>query len=272
MQSSTSNKKTILITGSTDGIGLATAKTLLQQGHKVLIHGRSANKIANAKQQLIEQTNSNDIESYQADLSELNQVRALALAIKQNHQHIDVLINNAGVFKVANTLSPDGLDVRFAVNTLAPYLLSQLLLPLIPSDGRIVNLSSAAQAPVTPEELIKPSQLDDNSAYAKSKLALTMWSRQLGKRLNNQGPAIIAVNPKSFLGSKMVQQAYGLAGGNLQQGADILVKAALSEEFASATGLYFDNDIGQFTDPHPDGLNDGKIAAITQAIDQYVFK
>ncbi|MBQ4832122.1 SDR family NAD(P)-dependent oxidoreductase [Pseudoalteromonas sp. MMG010] len=258
--------KVILITGSTDGIGLATAKSLLELGHTVLLHGRSEAKLASAKQQLSGVANTNKIYTYKADLSVMADVKALASAIKENHQTLDTLINNAGVFVVPEKLTPNGFDVRFMVNTIAPYLLTKLLLPLLRNTSRVINLSSAAQASVTGDEITKPSVLSDSAVYAKSKLALTMWSRQLALLIGDDGPIIIAVNPKSFLGSKMVEQAYGVAGGNLQQGADILVRATLSDEFANASGLYFDNDIGQFTAPHPDAVNADKIQKITQAL------
>ncbi|MDU0353535.1 SDR family NAD(P)-dependent oxidoreductase [Paraglaciecola aquimarina] len=262
-------KKTILITGSTDGIGLATAKTLLTLGHTVLIHGRSAAKLANTKQQLLAIADGDRVFSYQADLSVLDAVKTLANEIKNEHSKLDVIINNAGVFVVPETVSADGLDTRFVVNTIAPYILTKALLPLLDNNGRVVNLSSAAQASVNPEELTQPSALSDNNVYAKSKLALTMWSRQLSLTLGNEGPVIVAVNPKSFLGSKMVEKAYGVAGSNLQIGADILVKAALSEEFANATGLYFDNDSGRFASPHPDALNSEKISQITSVLNTF---
>jgi NAD(P)-dependent dehydrogenase (short-subunit alcohol dehydrogenase family) len=261
-------KKTILITGSTDGIGLVTAKTLFDSGHTVLLHGRSEAKLSAAKSHLIGPSGQARVETYKADLSVIDEVKTLASAVRENHQRIDVLINNAGVFIVPETVSADGLDIRFVVNTIAPYLLTQQLLPLLGSTGRVVNLSSAAQAPVDPDELATASKLDDGPVYAKSKLALTMWSRQMALSLGSNGPVIVAVNPASFLGSKMVKLAYGVAGGDLQKGADILIRAALSEEFADASGLYFDNDKGQFTAPHQDASNLEKTAAITNKIEE----
>ena len=265
-------KKTILITGSTDGIGLTTAKSLLKLGHNVLVHGRSEGKLASVKQQLSESFSSEQIYTYRADLSNMDEVKALASKIKHDHKKLDVVINNAGVFIVPETVTSDGLDVRFMVNTIAPYLLTQQLLPLLDETSRVINLSSAAQSSVLPEELTKPSALSDNTVYAKSKLALTMWSRQMALQLGANGPSIIAINPKSFLGSKMVKQAYGVAGGNLQIGADILVRAVLSDEFSDASGSYFDNDIGSFTSPHQDALDTKKIADITDVIEAIIHK
>lgn len=260
-------KKTILVTGATDGIGLATVKSLVQLGHSVLIHGRSSSKLATAKKQLLALDGQAHIETYIADLSVLKEVEALGAEVSKNHQRLDVLINNAGVYNVPQSVSADGLDVRFVVNTIAPYLLTRQLLPLLGSKSRVINLSSAAQSPVNPAELAEPSNLSDTTIYARSKLALTMWSRRLAQCLGDDGPAIIAVNPASMLGSKMVKQAYGVTGGNLQIGADVLVNSAISADFAKASGLYYDNDIGQFTAPHPDAMDADKITGMVAAID-----
>ena len=208
-----------------------------------------------------------NLETYRADLSQLTEVSDLADAISARHGQLDVLINNAGVFKLPGSSILGGLDVRFLVNTIAPYLLTKRLLPLIESSGRVINLSSAAQAPVDPEALVGRVKLPDGTAYAQSKLAITMWSRSMALSLRDDGPAIIAVNPRSMLGSKMVKQAYGVAGGDLRIGAEILARAALSDEFAAASGQYFDNDIGQFASPHPDALNTQKCEAIVRVIE-----
>jgi hypothetical protein len=94
-----------------------------------------------------------------------------------------------------------------------------------------------------------------------------MWSRYMALSLKDEGPAIIAVNPGSMLGSKMVKQAFGVAGGDLCIGAEILCRAALSDEFAAASGLYFDNDIGQFSSPHPDAVNRQKCEEVVRGIE-----
>lgn len=241
--------KTILITGSTDGIGLLTAKTLAAQGHKILLHGRSLAKLEAAAAEVGGQT-----ESYVADFSKLSDVVALADALTAAHDQIDVVINNAGVYKTPNSRTEDGLDVRFVVNTLAPWVLTQRLLPIIPPDGRVVNLSSAAQAAVDLQALAGQKALDDFGAYAQSKLALTIWSQELAAEYP-EGPAIIAVNPGSLLASKMVKEGFGVAGNDMRIGSDILCRLALDAEFASASGKYFDNDAGQFAAPHHAALN-----------------
>ena len=156
------------------------------------------------------------------------------------------------------------------VNTIAPYSLTKLLLPILPSDGRVVNLSSAAQTSVQASEIGKTSVLSESAVYAKSKIAITMWTSNMADILGSSAPVIVAVNPASMLGSKMVQDAYGIAGGDVQIGADILVCAALSEEFATASGKYFDNDIGAFSPPHPDALNKDKCQVITDELENII--
>ena len=187
--------KTILITGSTDGIGLAAAKSLASLHHNVLLHGRSAAKLAEAERQVAAVGGLGDIETYVADLSRTSDVQSLAAAVTAQHDRLDVLINNAGVFRVSETVTEDGIDIRFMVNVIAPFLLTNELLPLFGTDGRIINLSSAAQAPVDPAAFLGRKQLDHGNAYAQSKLALTMWSNHLAEQLGPKGPAVIAVNP-----------------------------------------------------------------------------
>ena len=261
-------QKIILVTGSTDGIGLATAKMLLSQGHHVLLHGRNPAKLEKAERTLAGLSGSGRVESYIADLSRMDEVEALAQAVAERHSKLDVLINNAGVFQTAKPITQDGLDVRFVVNTITPYLLTQQLMPLLGASGRVINVSSAAQAPVDPQALAGRVRIyNDFKAYAQSKLALNMWSRSMALSAGDEGPVIIAVNPGSMLGSKMVKEAFGVAGGDIRIGADILTRAALADEFAAASGQYFDNDSRRFASPHPDALNPQKCEEIVRLIE-----
>ena len=216
--------------------------------------------------------NAGAVESYIADLSSMADVLAMAQAVVEKHDQLDVLINNAGVLKTPQTITADGLDIRFVVNTLAPYLLTQKLLPLLGNSGRVVNLSSAAQAPVDLGALNGTVQLrDDMAAYSQSKLAITSWSRSMAQT-NPDGPMIVAVNPGSLLASKMVKEGFGFDGHDINIGADILVRAALSAEFANAFGQYYDNDAKCFADPHAEALDGVKAAALVQEIEAVLAK
>lgn len=258
--------KTILITGATDGIGQLTAKTLAAEGHTILIHGRSTEKLEKAAKEIGGAT-----ESYSADLTHMDQIHAMAADIRKAHESLDVIINNAGVLKLKNAVTNDGYDARFVVNTFAPFLLTRALLPVLAEDGRIVNLSSAAQAPIDIEAMHGRKQLGDNAAYAQSKLAITIWTRELAKTLANEQVAV-AVNPGSLLASKMVKEGYGIEGSDLQIGADILRDAAVGKSFADANGKYFDNDNHVFTDPHPAALDAGHSELVMQGVEEIVAK
>ncbi|MBR9727499.1 SDR family NAD(P)-dependent oxidoreductase [Shewanella intestini] len=261
-------QKIILVTGATDGIGFETAKQLVEQGHHVIIHGRNPVKAESVKNQLSPINSQAKVDTLIADLSSKSAVEQMIVETKQRFAHLDVLINNAGVFANNNPMTDDGLDIRFMVNTIAPYRLTTALLPLFDTNGRIVNLSSAAQSPVNSAALAGKHPLGDNAAYAQSKLALTMWTTQLGLAYKQTGPMMVSVNPKSLLGSKMVKQAYGIHGSDLSIGADILVRAALSDEFATAHGKYYDNDIQAFAPPHPDAIQPQKNQQLVDLIEQ----
>ena len=252
-------QKTILITGATDGIGLLTANKLVSKGHQVLLHGRNEAKLAEVAKHL------GGASAYLADLSAGEAVEALADAVCENHPQIDVLINNAGILKTTNTKTRAGRDIRFEVNTLAPYRLTRRLLANMPKNGRVINLSSAAQAPVDISAMTSFQPMGDMAAYAQSKLAITVWSAEMARELPD-GPVFVSINPGSLLATKMVKEGFGIEGSDVNVGADILVRAALSDAFADATGKYFDNDKAMFSEPHNAACDPEHAAEIMQAL------
>ncbi len=263
--------KNILITGATDGIGFETVKMLAEQGHHLMLHGRNREKLERVKSEVLEINPTIAVSVYQADFSKLSSVREMADSILQEGKKIDVLINNAGLFVVDQDemMSQERYDVRFSVNTIAPYILTKRLLPIMSGGSRVVNLSSAAQVPLDLESLMDHQPFTHDAAYAQSKLAIIMWGLELAKNYPN-GPMVVAVNPKSFLGSKMVKKAYGRTGYDLEIGADILCRAALSEEFADANGAYYDNDYGVFGTPHSAVLDEDYRMKLVAFLDSLV--
>jgi len=239
--------KKIFISGATDGIGLATAKSFAALGHELILHGRNSEKLQLAIAEVAAINPEVQVHSYLADLANFSQVQGLIAQIKEDHKQIDTIVNNAGVFKTAKPMLENGMDVRFVVNTISACAIAIGLLPLLSESGRIINLSSAAQAPVDLQALLGIKSInDDFQAYAQSKLAITIWTAEMAKQLKSD-QVIVAVNPGSLLASKMVQEGFGIAGNDLSIGAEILVRASLSQSFKDASGKYYDNDAKQFS-------------------------
>lgn len=149
----TAMQKTILLTGATDGIGFETARMLFEQGHRVLLHGRSPEKLADTEKTLNALSGGGRTECYVAGLSRMTEVEKLAAEVAERHSRLDVLINNAGVLKTPQPVTPEGLDVRFVVNTLAPCLLTQKLLPLIDASGQYFDNDAGQFNPPHPDAL-----------------------------------------------------------------------------------------------------------------------
>jgi len=260
--------KTILITGSTDGIGKLAAILLAKEGHHLLVHGRKSKKLASTISEIKKLADNENVEGFESDFSDFLSITHMASKIQEKYEKIDVLVNNAGVFKSNVQMTSENTDLRLSVNYLAPVLLTMRLLPLLKKSKlpRLINLSSAAQASVSIEALSGKESLSTQNAYAQSKLALTMWSTYLSGSqpfLN-----VIAVNPGSLLNTKMVQEAYGQFWSSADKGAQIIHKLATSQKFQDSSGKYFDNDQGQFSRAHPDAYDKEKIAQLISTTNQ----
>ncbi|WPR73000.1 SDR family NAD(P)-dependent oxidoreductase [Flavobacterium sp. NG2] len=268
--------KNILITGSTDGLGKLTALKLAKEGHTVHIHGRSDAKVTAILSEIKALSGNDKSKGYVADFSDLEAVSRMAVQINTEIPVIDVLINNAGVFKSKTSVNKDGLDIRMVVNYLAPYLLTNAILPVLKkSDNpRIINLSSAAQAPVSETVLTGKEQVSESETYAQSKLALTTWSFELAQIEKNI--VVIAVNPGSLLNTKMAIEAYGQHWSPAEKGMNILFELAISETYKDSSGIYFDNDKGEdkghISTAHPDAYNTSKIKSLITLTKSLVAK
>lgn len=256
--------KTILITGSTDGIGKLAAIQLAKAGHTVYLHGRNPEKLAAVIAETKQAAQHDQVGGFVADLSDLSAVRHMAQEIKDQLPSLDVLINNAGVFNSPAPLNADGIDMRYVVNYLAPFILTYELLPLMPkdADARIINLSSAAQAPVSYDILAGKAAGSERATYAQSKLALTMWSFYLARELD--GISVIALNPGSLLNTNMVREAFGHFWAPADKGAKIIVELAASDTYRGVTGEYYDNDAGGLGEAHADAYDEAEIAQLIE--------
>ncbi|WP_068475806.1 SDR family NAD(P)-dependent oxidoreductase [Saccharicrinis aurantiacus] len=262
--------KHILITGSTDGIGKILALELANEGHHVYIHGRNQEKVKAVVNEIVNTSNNNNVKGFIADLSDLAAVKDMADQINKSIPQLDALVNNAGIFK-SSASTKSGYELRFTVNYLAPYLLTKEVMPLLKKadHARIVNLSSAAQAPVAIDAAKGTRAISVNEAYAQSKLALTMWSFYLANKQDDI--SVIAVNPGSLLNTKMANEAYGQHWSPAEKGSDILYDLTLGKQYQGLTGKYYDNDNGEFARAHADAYNQDAINELIEETEQMIL-
>jgi NAD(P)-dependent dehydrogenase (short-subunit alcohol dehydrogenase family) len=235
------NRKTIFITGATEGIGKLAATDLASQfkDANILIHGRNKEKLEATSALIREKTGNGNIQTYLADFSSLGDVRKISAEILADHDSLDILINNAGAGFAAPRLGKDGFETRFTVNYLAPFLLTHLLLQAIqkPDSSRIVNVASAGQSPIHFEDIMMDNSFDAVTAYARSKLALIMFTFDLAENLKTA--TANCLHPGTYLDTGMVREAGIHPLGTAQSGADALVYLATSPELKNISGKYF---------------------------------
>ena len=234
---------TILVTGSTDGIGMLTATQLAKLGARVLVHGRNSEKVTRIMNEIKTESGNSNIEGYIADFNAINNVRELASKVLNDHPRLDVLINNAGTGLTGKRkLSQDGYELRFAVNYLAPFLLTHLLIPALKegAPSRIVNVSSIGQHPINFEDLMLEKNFDPHQAYRQSKLALIMFTFTLAEEIKNFGITVNALHPGTYLDTKMVNEAGITPMGKAEDGAKAEVFLATSPDLKGVSGQYFD--------------------------------
>jgi NAD(P)-dependent dehydrogenase (short-subunit alcohol dehydrogenase family) len=236
------NTQTIFITGSTDGIGKLTALQLAKQNAHVLIHGRNEKKVAGVVDEIKRLTKNKNVEGFIADLSSLDEVRRLANDVLEKHKSIDVLINNAGAGTADKRYGKDGTELRFAVNYLAPFLLTHLLLPALKNaaPSRVVNVSSAGQAPIHFDDIMLEKNFNGTEAYCQSKLALIMFTIDLAEQSKDRNITVNSLHPGTYLDTNMVRRSGVTPWGKPETGADAEIFLAVSPQLENVTGKYFD--------------------------------
>jgi len=245
--------KVCLVTGATSGIGKAAAAALAAQGAEVVIAGRNQHKADETVSRIKTETGNNAVQYLLADFSDLDQVRELARAFKGQTSHLDVLVNNAGAFFNRRREAPNGLEMTFHVNHLAPFLLTNLLLETLQASesARIVNVSSDAHkyGRMDFENLGFGRSYSGMKAYARSKLANVLFTQELARRLDGSQTTANALHP-GHVATDMYKTSFPLVGPAIkwvmglfaltpQQGADTAVYLASSPEVEGISGKYF---------------------------------
>jgi NAD(P)-dependent dehydrogenase (short-subunit alcohol dehydrogenase family) len=238
-------EKIILITGSTDGIGRETARQLAQLGMTVVVHGRSADRCEAARDDIRAATGNPRVDFVVADLSSQRQVRQLAAEIIARYERLHVLINNAGVILLQRQLSEDGAEMSFAVNYLAPFLLTHLLRDLLKQSApaRIVNVSSTAHydAPLKFDNLQGERNYNGIVAYKVAKLGNVLFTYELADRLAGSGITVNCLHP-GVVATKLLDTGWGWSNGlTSAQGAALSVYLATSPEVEHISGQYFES-------------------------------
>lgn len=248
--------KVVAITGANTGIGRATAEALAGMGASVFVCGRNKSKLENAAAAIKSKANTDRVQTFVADLSNMEEVKGLAKAISESTERLDVLINNAGIAVNRREETVDGFELVFAVNYLAPFLLTKELLPLLKASApsRVVTVCSALHASVKDidlDDLQSKKSFKWDAAYNRAKLAGILFSNTLARRLDGTGvtsnslhPGVVATDFGSdgdlggFTGWMFCIAKWFLPGA--AAGAKTSVFLASSPELTQTSGRYFE--------------------------------
>ncbi len=231
----------VLITGATSGLGRYLAEELAGSGWQVLAHGRDPGRVADLCAVL-----GRDARGYVADLASLGDVRDLAASVRAQVPRLDVLVNNAGVGFGApgegRQVSADGHELRFAVNYLAPVLLTRLLVPLLTASApsRIVNVGSLGQVAFDPADAEFEHGYDGVEAYRRSKLALAAFTFDLASRLQPARVTVNCLHPATLMDTAMVTFAGITPVSRVEEGVEATMRLITDPDLGGVTGQFFD--------------------------------
>jgi len=241
-----------LVTGATAGIGRATALELARRGARVILAARNPSRADEVRRAIVTATGNERVEIARVDLARLDSIRELARELTDRLSHLDVLVNDAGVWSNRRRLSPDGIELTWATNVLGYFLTTELLMPLLRASGhaRIVNVASRYAGGLDLDDvqfLRRP--WDGREAYRQSKQANRMWTWALARRLEGSGVTANALHP-GFVSTELFSKSGGLLGLGLSlfarlrarspaEGADTVVWLAASPEVEGRSGLFW---------------------------------
>jgi len=235
--------KTVLITGSTSGLGAEVATRLGAMGATVIVHGRNEERGAEVVD-AINQSGPGRAIFYRADLGSLTEVKALADRVKDQHGRLHLLINNAGIGGASNDPrreSAEGHELVFAVNYLSHFLLTRELLPVLEASApaRIVNVASVGQRAVNFDDIMMTANYNQMGAYSQSKLAQIMFTITLSEQLDAEDVIVNSLHPATFMDTPMVTNAGRQPMATVEEGADAVMQLAVGTAIEGRTGLYF---------------------------------
>ncbi|GAA2441067.1 SDR family NAD(P)-dependent oxidoreductase [Streptomyces lavendulocolor] len=246
----TMNRRTVLVTGATQGLGRGLALDLAERGHTLLLHGRDRGRLETVAAEVVRRAPGATVRTYLADLADLDQVHAMAARVRAAEPRLDGLVNNAvaggGSEPLRREFSRQGHELRFAVNHLAPYALVRDLLPLLTASApaRVVNVASIGQETVDFDDVMLEHGYEGLRAYCRSKLAMIMATFELAAELDGAGVTVNTLHPAHLMDTEGVR-AYGLTPVvAVDEGVRPTVRLLLDPDLASVTGRYFD----RFTD------------------------
>ncbi|MCX8057365.1 MAG: SDR family oxidoreductase [Ignavibacteria bacterium] len=234
--------QTILITGSTDGIGKQTALELADLGHQIIIHGRNEERCLRTLDEIQNKTNNRNLDFVVADFSEFEPINEMVKTLNSKFDKIDVLINNAGVFLNQRKTNSKVIELTFMINHLAHFYLTYLIFDLLKNsdDPRIINVSSIAHesADFNNHDFQLKKNYSGYSAYANSKLFNLWFTYALHRRLKNSKFKVFALHP-GVISTKLLYAGFRIQGSPLNVGAETPVYLAVSNNLNDLNGKYF---------------------------------
>jgi NAD(P)-dependent dehydrogenase (short-subunit alcohol dehydrogenase family) len=238
---------TALVTGATDGLGRSVASELARRGARVLVHGRDPDRAARTVDELRQATGNERVELHLADFASLAEVRDLAAAVTETAPELGVLINNAGIGgglpdSRERQSSRDGHELRFAVNYLAGFALTERLLPTLRANApaRIVFVSSLGQAPIDFDDPMLTRGYSGFQAYCQSKLAQVMEAIDIAESVSPAEVTANALHPATFMPTKIVLAERGSPVDSLELGTRATLRLALDPDLDGVSGRFYD--------------------------------
>lgn len=231
----------ILLTGATDGIGKQTAKKLAEKDYTLIIHGRDTKKVQDTVIELEKINKNNNFYGFVADYANLSDVNKFAEEVKKQFKKLDILINNAGIFSTEYKKSPDGYEITYQVNQLAPVLLTLKLLENMTHGHKkkIINVVSMAHASaIDLEEVKKGGTHSGNEAYSMSKLCNILFTKKLAAITRPDGITVNCLHP-GVINTKILKEGWGAFGADVKKGANNILYAVESKEAEHVSGAYF---------------------------------